>query len=86
MTKNKKIEIYSAECPICKGTIDEIIRAMCPTCDITVLDTHDPEVAEHAKSLGIHSVPAVVVDGELMGSSGKKMDLDAVREAVSKSL
>jgi len=86
MMERKKIEIYSAECPICKGTIDEIINAMCPTCEVTVFDTHDPKVAERAKKIGINSVPAVVVDGKVMGASGEKMDIEAVKEAVGKGL
>jgi hypothetical protein len=37
----------------------------CPSCDVTVLDMHDSDVASRAKSLGIQSVPAVVIDGNL---------------------
>jgi len=85
MTEKKTIEIYSAECPVCKGTIDEIIKAMCPTCDVAVFDTHDPEIAERVKKIGIHSVPAVVVDGKVIsGSSGAGMDIEAVKEAVGR--
>jgi glutaredoxin 3 len=82
MTSKRLIEIYSAECPICKGTIDKIIEAMCPSCDVTVLDMHDDKVAAKAKSLGIRSVPAVVIDGKLAGGSGAGIDMDALKEAV----
>jgi glutaredoxin 3 len=81
MTEKRLIEIYSAECPICKGTIDKIIEAMCPSCEVTVLDMHDEEVAERAKSLGIRSVPAVVIDGKLAGGSGEGIDMDALKDA-----
>jgi glutaredoxin 3 len=37
----------------------------CPSCEITVLDMHDTKVAQRARSLGIRSVPAVVIDGKL---------------------
>ncbi len=77
MTKKKIIEIYSAECPVCKGMIDRIIKAMCPSCEVTVLDMHDPRVAERAKTLGIGSVPAVVVNGKLFAGPGKNVDMEA---------
>jgi hypothetical protein len=53
MAEKRTIEIYSEECPVCKGTIDEIIKAMCPECDVTVLDMKDPEVAERAKTIAV---------------------------------
>jgi glutaredoxin 3 len=40
-------------------------RAACPSCEVTVLDMRDPAVARRAKDLGIHSIPAVVIDGQL---------------------
>ena len=79
MTDKKKIEIYSAECPVCNGTIDKIIEAMCPSCDVTVRDMHDPKVAEKAKALGVRSVPAVVVDGKLLEGSGSELDMEALK-------
>ena len=35
------------------------------SCDITVLDLNDAEVARKAEKFGIKSVPAVVIDGKL---------------------
>ena len=81
MTGKRKIEIYSAECPVCKGTIDKIIEAMCPSCEVTVLDMLDEKIAEKAKTLGIRSVPAVVVDGKIVGGSGEGVDMEALKEA-----
>ena len=40
-------------------------RVACPSCDVSVLDMNDPTVANRAKSLGIRSVPAVVINGKL---------------------
>lgn len=37
----------------------------CPSCEVSVHDMNQPKVAERAKSLGIRSVPAVVIDGQL---------------------
>ena len=40
-------------------------RLACPSCEVSVLDMNDGNVAARAKSLGIRSVPAVVIDGRL---------------------
>lgn len=61
----RHIEIFSAGCPACQETISLVNEMACPPCEITVRDMHDTTVAARAKQLGIHTVPAVVVDGEL---------------------
>ncbi len=66
MNDKRKIEIFSAGCSCCEETIKLVKSIACPSCDITVLDMQQPEVAERATSLGIRSVPAVAVDGALL--------------------
>jgi glutaredoxin 3 len=61
----RKIEVFSAGCPVCKETVDMVSRLRCDSCEVTVLDMNDPKVADQAKTLGIRSVPAVVIDGKL---------------------
>jgi hypothetical protein len=65
MNATRQIEVFSAGCPICEETIQLINRVACPSCNVTILDMRDPQVASRAKSLGVHSVPAVVIDGTL---------------------
>ena len=65
MSKMRKIEIFSAGCPACQEAIQMVKRTACPSCEIVVLNMHDLQVATRAKELGIHSVPAVVIDGKL---------------------
>ncbi len=65
MTAKRKIEVFSAGCPACQETINLVNSVACPSCEITVLDMSDPQVAQRAKELGIRSVPAVVIDGKL---------------------
>jgi glutaredoxin len=65
MNAKRTIEIFSAGCPVCAETVELVNRIACPSCDVTVLDMQDPEVAHRAKSLGIRSVPAVVIDETL---------------------
>ena len=65
MADKRKVEIFSAGCAVCKDVEDRIHGIACPSCDVTVLDMKDPEVAARAKSLGIRAVPAIVIDGKL---------------------
>ena len=65
MAAKRQVEVFSAGCPACEDTIQLINRIACPSCEVTVLDMNEPAVANRATSLGVHSVPAVVIDGKL---------------------
>jgi len=65
MPARRKVEVFSAGCPACTDTVELIDRIACPSCDVTVLDMKNPEVAARARNLGIRTVPALVIDGEL---------------------
>jgi hypothetical protein len=65
MATKRTVEIFSAGCPACDDIVTLVHRVACPACEVTVLDMHNPEVARRAKSLGIQSVPAVVMNGQL---------------------
>ena len=67
MTAIRKIEIFSAGCPACAATIELVNRVACPSCEVSVLDMTKSEVAARAQALGVHTVPAVVIDGNLAG-------------------
>lgn len=65
MSDKRKIEIFSAGCPACDVAIQVVKRIACPSCEMEVLDMHQPEVAARAEQLGIRRVPAIVIDGKL---------------------
>ncbi len=65
MSNKRQVEVFSAGCPICQDAIDLVKRLACPSCEITILDLNDAPVLKRANALGIKSVPAVVIDGEL---------------------
>ena len=77
-------------CPVSGFTIPEIEPRLfsfnapfgaCPSCEVRVLDMHDPNVAARARALGIRSVPAVAVDGQLADCcAGRSVDLDRLKE------
>ncbi len=72
MDNKRKVEIFSAGCGCCEETINLVKSIACPSCDITVLDMKQPDIAERAKSLGVRSVPAVVINGELAGCCAER--------------
>lgn len=65
MVTKRKIEVFSAGCPACEATVQLVHRMACPSCEVAVLDMKDAAVVERAKSLGVRSVPSVLIDGKL---------------------
>ena len=65
MATTRKIEVFSAGCSLCDDTVAMINRIACPSCEIRILDIHQPEVSKKAAQYGISRVPAVVIDGIL---------------------
>lgn len=65
MASRRKIEVFSAGCAACQKTVELVRSLACPSCEVALLDMQDPQVARRAETLGIRSVPAVLVDGRL---------------------
>jgi len=65
MKKNPIIEIFSAGCPLCHDAVELVNKIAREDCDIHVLDMTVEVIANRAKSLGIQSVPTIVIDGEV---------------------
>ncbi len=82
MSTRRKVEIFSAGCPVCEETIQTVNVIACPSCDVSVFDTNEPEVAARAKAIGVRTVPAVSVEGELVSCcTGGGPDERALRTA-----
>jgi len=82
MNTTRKVEVFSAGCPACEETIELVKSVACPSCEVAVLDMNDPSVASRAKSLGIRSVPSVVIDGQLADCcAGRGPDEATLRSA-----
>ena len=75
MNNKRTVEIFSAGCGCCEDVIKLVKSIACPSCDITIKDMKDLAVAARAKHLGIRSVPAVVIDGKLVGSGPEEATL-----------
>ena len=62
---NRTIEVFTAGCPACDSLVKLVQEIACPSCDITVLSMHEKTTADRAADLGIRTVPAVVINGQL---------------------
>ncbi|MGH7780427.1 MAG: thioredoxin family protein [Candidatus Binataceae bacterium] len=65
MSSKRKIEIFSAGCAACDETVAIVKRIACVSCDVEILDMHNPAVAANAKRYGVRSIPAVAIVGRL---------------------
>ena len=82
MSKTRKIEVFSAGCPLCSEAEKTVKDLACPSCDVTVLNMKEPASMERAKQLGVHSVPAVAVDGKLACCcTGRGIDEKVLQDA-----
>jgi glutaredoxin 3 len=82
MPIRRKVEVFSAGCAACNEVIETVRRAACPSCEVIVQDMKDINVAKRAKSLGIRSVPSVVIDGKLADCcAGRGVDEQVLRAA-----
>jgi len=81
MAAKRRVEVFSAGCPICQEAIEVIRREACPSCEIIVQNMMETQVAERARKLGIRSVPAVVINDILVPSSGGGIDIQVLKDA-----
>jgi glutaredoxin len=78
----RKIEVFTAGCPLCKDTVELVNRLSCPSCDVTVVDMHDIQGATRARQLGVRSVPAVAINDKLVDCcAGRGPDEASLRSA-----
>lgn len=62
-----RIEVFSAGCATCDDTVKFVRELAGDAHEVHIHDMQKAEVARRAKSLGVRSLPAVVIDGKLAG-------------------
>ena len=73
----RQVEVFTAGCPVCEPAVQLVQEMACPDCEVTVHELRQPEAsafadtprrtaAHKAAEYGIKTVPAVVVDGQLV--------------------
>lgn len=65
MKNRRRVEVFTAGCPVCEKTVKLVQRLACPSCEVVVLDMKDQQVAQRSEQMGIRTVPAVAIDGKL---------------------
>lgn len=79
----KKIEIFSAGCSACNETID-MVKRIAGKNEVVIHDMNKSEIATKAKSYGVRSVPAVVIDGKLASCcAGRGPEEHVLRSALA---
>ena len=60
------IEIFSADCPLCKNVIKDVENGKCPDCTEIIYDINKKtdEIEHKMKKYGITAVPTTVMDGK----------------------
>lgn len=66
----KKIEIFTANCPMCDPVVKMVQELACSNCEVSIYDMvkqcEDKICLDKAKEYGVNRVPAVAVDGKLL--------------------
>lgn len=64
------VEVFTAGCPVCAGTVKMVQDLACGNCDVVVYDLNKGcatgECRRKAAAYGIVRLPAVAVDGKLV--------------------
>jgi hypothetical protein len=82
----KKVEVFSAGCSVCKETIEMVKRLAGPH-EVVIHDMNKSDVAKQAKSYGVRSLPAVVIDGKLASCcAGRGPDEHVLKSALGSFL
>lgn len=63
----RKVEVFTAGCPLCKETVQLVKKIACSSCEVTTYDLNETGM-QRAREYGVNSVPCVVVDGEIIES------------------
>jgi len=62
---NRNIEIFSAGCSLCTPLVNLVNEIVGDKIKVSVLDTRIEANAQHARAIGVRTLPAVAVDGKL---------------------
>lgn len=61
----RRIEVFTADCPLCKETLQLIRQEACSECEIIERRCLGDECCAPAKDYRINAVPTVVIDGKI---------------------
>ena len=80
MKNKRRVEVFTAGCPVCEPAVQIVQELACPDYEVTVHDLREGD-AERVRKYGVKTVPAVVVDGRLVSccenSGPRREELEA---------
>jgi protein-disulfide isomerase len=71
MPGKRKVEVFTAGCPLCDETVKLVKELACPSCEVTIYNLRETGM-EKAKQYGVNSVPTVVVNGKVAECCARK--------------
>lgn len=81
-TAKRKVEVFTAGCPICDETVGLVKSLACPSCEVQIYDLREGcatnECREKAARYGVATVPAIAVNGTLLECC-RRGPIDAAR-------
>lgn len=72
----RRVEVFTAGCPVCEPAVNMVEDLACPDCEVTVYQLQE-RGADKATEYGIKTVPAVVVDGRVVSCCDNRGPSDA---------
>ena len=66
MTEKRRVEVFTAGCPVCQGVVEIVNELACPNCDVTIYNLSRDEGVDEAKAYAVTALPSIVVNGELL--------------------
>jgi glutaredoxin 3 len=87
MANKRRVEVFSAGCPLCHQVIDVVMREAGSSFEIIVRKMTDARDFGRATTLGIRSVPAVVIDGKLASccAGNRGVDIQLLKDELKKA-
>jgi glutaredoxin 3 len=65
MSARRKIEIFTAGCPLCAETVTAIKQAVA-SCGCEVIEHNiSSQISREAQQYGVRAVPTIVIDGQI---------------------
>jgi hypothetical protein len=82
----RRVEVFTAGCPVCEEVVSLVHSIACPSCEVQVYDLREGcathECREKAVRYGVTAVPAVAVNGVLLDCCRRgPLDAAALRAA-----
>jgi hypothetical protein len=53
MSEKRKVEVFTAGCPVCEGVVNMVNELACPHCEVTIYNLNNDEGVEEAKAYGV---------------------------------